>query len=236
MFETAFEKKEYVYKGTTLPYRLRMPDNYDETKCYPLMLFLHGAGERGNDNEQQLRIGIGPALEDKESPLYNAFIIAPQCFIEQQWVDSPWYEGNYSVDKVPETIWLEAAHSLVREYIEKFPINKKKVFVSGISMGGFGSWDSIARHPDMYAGGFICCGAADPTKADIFKEKTIFTYHGACDNVVPTDATRETTKAIISAGGKTITYREFPDVWHDSWTMAFSHHDDMKALFEAELN
>lgn len=231
MFTETFVEKTALFGAEERKYLFHLPENYDESKKYPVVLFLHGAGERGDDNIAQLRIGIGTALEDEKSPLHDAFIIAPQVPLEKLWVDTPWDVGNYLVDEREETPYLAGAVELVCETIENYPCDEKKVFVMGISMGGYGSWDALARHPELFCGGFICCGGADLTKADIFKEKTIFTYHGSADDVVPCFGTRNVVKAIKDAGGEKITYREYEGMNHWTWDRAYAEYDDINALF-----
>ncbi len=233
MFRETFVEKTAMFGTEERGYLFHMPENYDETKKYPVVLFLHGAGERGDDNRDQLAIGIGTALADAESPLHDSFIIAPQVPLEKLWVNTPWNVGNYTVDDREETPYLAGAVQIVRDTIANYPVDTAKVFVMGISMGGYGSWDTLARHADLFVGGFICCGGADLTKADIFKEKTIFTYHGSADDVVPCFGTQNVVKAIKDAGGEKITYREYEGMNHWTWDRAYSEYDDIKALFKA---
>lgn len=233
MFYENFVAKKAFFGEEERGYLFHMPESYDESKKYPVVLFLHGAGERGDDNFAQLRIGIGTALDDPESPLHDAFIIAPQVPLEKLWVNTPWHVGNYTVDDREETPYLAGAVQLVRETIANYPVDESKVFVMGISMGGYGSWDALARHSDLFVGGFICCGGADLTKADIFKEKTIYTYHGTADDIVPCFGTQNIVKAIKNAGGEKITYREYEGMNHWTWDRAYSEYEDIKALFKA---
>ena len=233
MFHETFAAKKALFGTEERGYLFHMPENYDESKKYPVVLFLHGAGERGDDNYDQLAIGIGTALSDPESPLHDSFIIAPQVPLEKLWVNTPWDVGNYTVDDREETPYLAGAVQIVRDTIANYPVDTTKVFVMGISMGGYGSWDTLARHSDLFVGGFICCGGADLTKADIFKEKTIFTYHGSADDVVPCFGTQNVVKAIKDAGGTKITYREYEGMNHWTWDRAYSEYEDIKALFKA---
>lgn len=233
MFRETFAEKTAMFGTEERGYLFHMPESYDESKKYPVVLFLHGAGERGDDNKDQLAIGIGTALEDENSPLHNSFIIAPQVPLEKLWVDTPWNVGNYTVDDREETPYLAGAVELVRETIRNYPVDESKVFVMGISMGGYGSWDALARHGDLFTGGFICCGGADLSKAHIFKEKTIFTYHGSADDVVPCFGTQNVVKAIKDAGGEKITYREYEGMNHWTWDRAYAEYDDINALFNA---
>ncbi len=231
--ENTFSKEIFVCGDVTQPYRFHEPEHYEEGKKYPLVLFLHGAGERGDENEAQLRIGILTALSDSESPLHESYIVCPQCPLEKQWVDTPWYEGSYSTDAVPETIYLKTAHKLVAEIKKNYPVNEKKVFVMGISMGGYGTWDSLARHTDVFAGGFACCGAGDPSKAQKLKDLKIFAYHGSLDECVPPSGSRDMAKALTDVGGD-ITFKEYPELYHNSWDAAYSEFDDLRALLAAE--
>lgn len=231
MFTNTFTHESYTYMGEERKYRFHMPEGYDKCEKYPLVLFLHGAGERGDDNELQLRIGVGTALEDPESPLHRAFIIAPQVPREKLWVASPWDPGTYDFNSTPETPYIAGAVSLVKETIEKYSVDTSKVFVMGISMGGFGSWDTLCRYPDLFAGGFICCGGTDASKARIIKDKTIYTYHGDLDPVVNVQGTRAMVGALVGCGAADITYREYEGMDHWTWDRAFAEYDDIKALF-----
>lgn len=233
MFRKTFEEKTALFGTEERKYLIHFPVNLDTQGKHPVVLFLHGAGERGDDNIDQLAIGIGTALADENSPLHDSFIVAPQVPLEKLWVDTPWHVGNYLVDEREETPYLAGAVNIIREILETYAdkVDKSKVFVMGISMGGYGSWDTLARHPEVFTGGFICCGGADLTKADIFKEKTIFTYHGNADDVVPCFGTQNVVKAIKDAGGERITYREYDGVNHWSWDRAYAEYDDINALF-----
>lgn len=228
-----FTKESFNAFGISLPYRFHEPENMADSGKYPLVLFLHGAGERGDDNEAQLRWGVLDALADPESPLHGAYIIAPQCPLEKQWVDTPWAEGAYCISKVKETPYLAAAVQLVKETMEKYSIDEDLVAVMGISMGGFGSWDALSRYPEIFKGGFICCGSGSPEAAPLLLNKPIFTYHGDVDDTVPVSGTRDVVNAVKAAGGTDITYREYADMGHWTWQRAYAEFDDMKALFAA---
>lgn len=234
MFKETFSKETFVCGDMVQPYRFHKPENYTEGKEYPLVLFLHAAGERGDDNEAQLAIGLGPALSDPESPLHECFIVCPQCPVDKQWVDTPWDKGSYSTDDIPETVYLATAHKLREKITEEYPINKKKIFAMGISMGSYGTWDSLVRHSDVFAGGFACCGAGDPSKADRLKDMKIFAYHGSLDGVVPPQGSRDMYAAVKAAGGENISFKEYPELYHSSWDAAYSEFADIKELFTAE--
>lgn len=222
-----------TFKGTkwTAPYRLRLPENYSIEKKYPVVLFYHAAGERGDDNVMQLSIGLPVAMEDPESPLYNAIIIAPQCPLDKKWVDTDWRLGNYSMDGIEETVYMETALELLDYTLKKYSCDKSRIYTMGISMGAFAVWYTLARHGERFAAAFACCGAGDPSKAELLRDIPIWCYHGSLDGEVPADSTKNMAKAIEAVGGKKIHYTEFPGVNHWSWDAAYGSHEDIRAMF-----
>src|SRR5882762_164681 len=137
-----FEKKTYITsKGDTLPYRILFPEGYDKNKKYPLVLFLHGGGEKGRDNEKQLVNGVKVFLDQENRKKYQCIVIAPQCMPDDSWssakvdrsVTPAKRDFNYSY---PITKSLAAVGELTKDIIKNEPIQKKEVFVTGLSMGG----------------------------------------------------------------------------------------------------
>lgn len=232
MFEDAFSFESFKGTKWTAPYRLRLPENYSIEKKYPVVLYYHAAGERGDDNVMQLAIGLPVAMQDPKSPLYNAIIIAPQCPTEKKWVDTDWTQGGYSVDNTPETIYLETALELLDYILKKYSCDKSRIYTMGISMGAFAVWDTLARCGERFAGAFACCGAGDPSKASRMRDIPIWAYHGALDAEVPVDGTRNMVRAIQAAGGNKIHYTEYPELGHWSWDTAYSSYDDIRAMFQ----
>lgn len=216
--KTAFKKETFAASnGLNLPYRIFVPEDYSEDYAYPVVLFFHGAGERGNDNEKQLVNVIPNLYFKKTSPFYHAIVIVPQCPEGMQWVDTPWANGSYSVDTVKISKPMTAAVELLDSVIEKYSVNTDRQYVSGLSMGGFGTWDLIMRYPDRFAAAIPYCGAADPTKAEILKNIPIWTFHDTTDTAVPVSGTQAVVKAIQEAGGTLITYKETTGLGHNVW-------------------
>lgn len=237
-YTETFEYGNFDKFGRNVPFRIHYPVKRDENGKCPAVLFLHGAGERGTDNWQQLRIGLDVALSDVESPLHDALIIAPQVDLEgeEKWVYSDWTKGNYRMDDLEESVWVKSAVAILREKIEEFNVDTERVYIMGISMGGFGTWYTLAKYPELFAAGFPCCGAGDPTKVDILKEIPIFTFHGEVDDVVPVSGTREMVAEIKKAGGEKIFYKEYPGVNHWSWDLAYGEKEAIRAMFECRKN
>ena len=231
MFADSFSRDTFHGSKWTAPYRIRLPENYSIEKKYPVVLFYHAAGERGDDNALQLSIGLPVAMQDPASPLYDAIIIAPQVPLEKKWVDTDWHFGNYSVDDTPETVYIQTALELLDDTLKKYSCDKSRIYTMGISMGAFAVWDTLARHGERFAAAFACCGAGDPSKAELLRDIPIWASHGELDDEVPVSGTRNMAAAIQAAGGEKIHYTEYPGVNHWSWDAAYGSHDDIREMF-----
>jgi predicted peptidase len=227
--KSMLEKRTYKDEnGKTLQYRLMKPDNYDPKMKYPLVLFLHGAGERGKDNERQLIHGVPEFAKAENRKQYPRFLIAPQCPANEGW-------SNF-LSKKPTTAKEQSepgmlAVDLVKAIEKEFSIDPNRIYITGLSMGGYGTWDIIVRHPDMFAAAVPVCGGGDPSQAEKIAKLPIWVFHGGKDKVVPPQRSREMVEAIKKAGGEA-KYTEYPDVGHDSWVKAYKDADMMKWLFE----
>ena len=223
---SALVKTLFTYHETTkangqkLVYRLYVPSNYDPDKEYPLLLFLHGAGERGVDNENQFGNMILEIFKHKESPIHNAIVLVPQCPANNQWVDTPWANGNYNSTSVKESDELQAVMKVLEGVRRDYSVDASRIYATGISMGGFGTWDLLMRHGDVFAAGIPVCGGADVTKAAELAKIPIRTFHSADDGIVPPSGTRAMAEAIKANDPVDFTYTEFPNGGHDAWTRA----------------
>jgi predicted peptidase len=214
-----FEARTFTATNLTLPYRLLIPKHYDPKRSYPLVVFLHGAGERGNDNQKPLAHGVLPWAHEL-SVQRPSFLVVPQCPEGSQWVDTPWTKGSYSVDAVPISKPLAAVVQLVQALRREFHIDGRRIFVTGLSMGGFGTWDLLMRYPDIFAAGMPVCGGGDPTHALRVKRVPVWAFHGSADPVVPVEASRAMVRAVRAAGGR-IRYTEYPGLEHNVWDKAY---------------
>lgn len=195
-----FLKRSYTSK-TTLPYRLFVPANYDASRNYPLILALHGAGERGDDNMAQLRMhGMATVWADSSVQAKNpCFIVAPQCPYGRQWVNTDWTRGSYSIDKVPISAELATVNDLVDSLSREFPINTDRIYLTGLSMGGYGTWDLLVRFPNRFAAAIPMSGAADTSRAASIRHLPIWNFHGGSDRVVPVSGSRDIIAALLRA-------------------------------------
>jgi predicted peptidase len=215
--------------GTEVLYRFAAPEKTEAGKLYPLVLFLHGAGERGADNKAQLKHGVNDILKGAAALGESVYLIAPQCPPERWWSE-PTPDKLTLKDAGGDNPLLEAVLALVEETALKNPIDRKRIYITGISMGGFGTWDMLARSPQTWAAAIPICGGGDKKTAPSIKHIPIRIHHGAADNVVPPEASNIMAIALGNIGGKA-TIREYPGVGHDSWTQTYKDPEVIKWLF-----
>lgn len=227
-----FEKK--VFESSTdyqLPYRQLAPAVTQESKKYPLVIFLHGAGERGDNNQAQLVHGMKDFASDKIMEAYPAFVIAPQCPKGEQWVDVSWGDDKHTVPEKPSKS-MAATIELIKTLQSDFPIDPDRIYVTGLSMGGFGTWDLISRHPKQFAAAVPICGGGDASEevANRIKHIPIWAVHGDKDTAVKTQRSRDMIAALKKAGGKP-KYTEQKNVGHNSWTSTYKDPELYRWMF-----
>lgn len=221
-----------VYKdaeGAELPYRLLMPASYDPDKKYPLVLFFHGAGERGSDNKKQLVHGMAEFASDKIMADYQCFVVAPQCPDNQQWVDTPWSADSHTLPEMPAPA-LRQSLELVASLSKVLSIDADRIYVTGLSMGGFGAWDAICRRPELFAAAAPVCGGGDTGQAKRIAKVPVWAFHGELDTAVKTKRSRDMIAALKEAGGSP-KYTEYKGVGHDSWSATYKDPEFYKWLF-----
>ncbi|HEY2840887.1 MAG TPA: dienelactone hydrolase family protein [Pirellulales bacterium] len=204
------------YKDEVFHYRLLSPEKIEPGKKYPAILFLHGAGERGDDNEDQLKYFPEQMAKPEWREKYPCFLIAPQCREGKSW-------SGFSRPKDPAAVseQMQVAEGILAEVEKEYPVDLKRVYLTGLSMGGFGSWQLAMRRPEHFAALVPICGGGDETRAAALIKLPIWAFHGAKDNVVKPELSQKMIEAIKQAGGNP-KYTEFPDAGHDSWTPAYS--------------
>jgi len=201
--------------GNELPYRIMLPEGYraDDKTEYPLVLFLHGAGERGNDNAKQLVHGANEFAKPANRQKYPAIVVAPQCPSGSFW-----------------TREVKSLQSLVDSVRKDYRIDARRIYITGLSMGGFGTWSLIAEQPGLFAAAAPICGGGSTELAGKLVNLPIWVFHGDADTVVKPDLSRNMVKAIEKAGGKP-KYTEYPGVGHDSWTQTYANPEFIAWLF-----
>jgi predicted peptidase len=223
-FRSLLEQREFNCEDGRLLYRLMKPENYDAKEKYPLVIFLHGMGERGDDNDKQLIHGVAEFAKAENRKKYPCFLMAPQCPVTTTWADF----GN-QFKKEPTSamkLLLEAIPALVKE----FSIDDRRVYITGLSMGGFGTWDAIARKPDLFAAAVPICGGGDAKTAESIARIPIWVFHGGKDPVVKPERSRSMVEALKNAGGEP-KYTEYANEGHASWVPAYKDADMFAWLF-----
>jgi len=212
--EEKFEKRVFACGETTLPVRLCRPDFFDPQLRYPLVLALHGAGERGTDNESHIAVHrMATAWADSANQKrFPCYVVAPQCPEENRWVDADWSTGTYRMDEVPISNEMTAVDKLLDALIAEFPIDTSRLYITGLSMGGLGTWDMICRFPDRFAAAVPMSGMGDSSSVDRIAHLPIWVFHGEKDSTVPVRGSRFMIQALENAGRHTIyTHCQFGD-------------------------
>jgi|TARA_B110000902_G_scaffold89156_2_gene105890 predicted peptidase len=220
-----FEKETFEFEKETLSYRILKPLNYNSNKQYPVHLFLHGAGERGNDNVSQLVHGGKLFLKKENREQYNSWVIFPQAQKNDWWGYKDPYKFDYNVK---ESKAMSLVVKLMDDFTQRKDVNPNKVFVSGLSMGGMGTFVILNLRPEMFAAATPICGDGDPSLVSNYSKKVpVWIFHGSDDSVVSPKKSLKMAKAIIENGGSPkITFYE--NVGHDSWNNAFAEKDFLK--------
>lgn len=220
-----FEKETFEFEKETLSYRILKPLNYNSNKQYPVHLFLHGAGERGNDNVSQLVHGGKLFLKKENREQYNSWVIFPQAPKNDWWGYKDPYKFDYNVK---ESKAMSLVVKLMDDFTQRKDVNPNKVFVSGLSMGGMGTFVILNLRPEMFAAATPICGDGDTSLVSNYSKKVpVWIFHGSDDTVVSPKKSLKMAKAIIENGGSPkITFYE--NVGHDSWNNAFAEKNFLK--------
>jgi predicted peptidase len=206
--EEMFEGKvSFNYK-----YLLYLPDGYedDKEKEYPFVLFLHGAGERGSDLNKVKKHGPPKIIESKKD--FPSIVVSPQC-LEGEW-------------------WTPfKLNALIEDIVEKYQIDEDRVYLTGLSMGGYGTWDLASNYPHWFAAIAPICGGGDVRRIRTIKDIPVWAFHGMKDNVVPIERTLELVRALEAIEGN-VNFTVYPEAGHDSWTETYDNPEFWEWLFE----
>lgn len=205
-----------------LPYQLfRSEKAQSMTEAVPLVVFLHGAGERGNDNHTQLKHCIPFFLDDTITSSYPFLLLVPQCPVEKRWVNTDWSLSEHQMESEPTAELLGVMH-LVDSLIDCGAVDSTRVYLCGISMGGFGVWDALQRWPNKFAAAIPICGGGDPAYANSMKDIPIYIFHGLQDDIVIPSRSLQMYNALKTAGSQKAILVTYPNLAHGCWDEAFS--------------
>ncbi|MEK9604593.1 MAG: alpha/beta hydrolase-fold protein [Flavobacteriaceae bacterium] len=235
-FGQTYESEIFEHNKKTLPYRILLPENFNPENAYPLLMILHGAGERGDDNVSQLFHGGKLFQSDSFRSKYPAIVVFPQCPKGSYWAnvlrdyDQPLDQKYTYSEQLPKNPQLEIVEALLLNLEEQYRIDSSRRYIGGLSMGGMGTFELVSRNPDYFAAAFPICGGGNPEWAKYLSKTPLWIFHGEQDDVVSVNFSKAMFQSLkkINAPVKLTLY---PEVYHDSWHNAFGDPDLMNWLF-----
>ncbi len=221
-----FEAKTFSNGAFRLPYRLHRPEHVHFSQSYPLIMMMHGTGGCGNDNREHLFV---TALMKEHIDWDNCFVLAPQCPVNQKWITVDSWDGKgYDYSRL--TPAMGAAMSILEFVLNYEPVDRRRCYIGGGSMGGYAAWELLARYSWLWAAGFPICGGGDVALAPQWAQIPVWTFHGAKDPTVPVSGTRKIVAA-LQALNAPVKYTEYPEAAHDAWTSALATEELYTWLF-----
>lgn len=212
-----------------LPYRIMYPKAHSKRKL-PLVIFLHGSGERGQDNEKHL-VHVIPYLSgDSIQKIYPSIILAPQCAENDYWSPVKRFEWTFDENGAVKPS-MQKLIKLIEEIRKEPKVDTHRIYVIGLSMGSFGTYDLIQRKPDWFAGAVPICGGGDTTKTDQYSKVPLWIFHGAKDDVVPPSQSRQIIENLNRIGVQP-RYTEFPEGNHGIWENSIRYPGLLDWLFQ----
>jgi len=236
---TLYQRSVFMNGNDSLPYRILLPELYDSSKQYPMLMFLHDVNERGRDNEKQLLTGGSLFVKDDNLRKFHSIVVFPQCPPESYWSNAKLSEDaaskktsyQFTPDGDP-TKAMDMAVKLQRQLLETYPVNKEKVYLMGVGMGASGVYEMVRRMPNTFAGAVPIAGGADTSTARQIKKTAFWIMHGARDEVIPYTYSENMAMAIQKFyTAAEMQYSIYPDARHDSWINAFKEPELLSWLF-----
>lgn len=224
-----------ILKKDSVKYRLLTPLNYSKNKKYPLLVFLHGAGERGVDNELQLKHGSTLFTRIEYLEKYPSFIVFPQCPNDEYWVTiNEDINAKFKyVSKPKKNQQLRKVEQILKNIEKNYSIDKNRIYVGGLSMGGMGTFELVYRNPNKFAAAFSICGGAHPNIANKLNAINWFIYHGDSDQVVPIESSEVMVNALKQLN-TTVSYTVYKGVNHNSWENVFKDSGFLESIYKQE--
>lgn len=201
--ETGFVAKTITFSGQAYRYAVYVPPDYTRNTVWSAILYLHGKGERGVDGLRHTAVGLGKHIGEHPER-FGCIVVMPQCRPDSAW----------------EGATLDLALACLEAALDEYAIDRNRVVLTGLSLGGFGAWSLGAQYPDRFCALAPVCGGGDPGDAGKLAGLPIWSFHGEADPVVPVQRSREMVEAVRAAGGE-VKYTEYADVAHNSWDLAY---------------
>ncbi len=230
-----FKKENFIQGIDTLKYRILYPENFDPTKKYPVVFFLHGRGESGNDNEKQLTHGAKMFLTDNFRKTFPAVVVFPQCAEESYW-------SNVEIETIntkrfftfqkggTPTKAMILLLKLTDQIVGESYADKSKIYVGGLSMGGMGTFEILRRKSKTFAAAFAICGGDNISNAKKYKNVPLWIFHGGLDDVVNPQLSYNVYRELKKLGHEP-KYTIYLKANHNSWDSAFAEPELLTWLF-----
>jgi predicted peptidase len=231
-----YEKGNFIKKKDTISYRILFPENFDAAKKYPILFFLHGAGERGSDNEKQLVHGGKLFLQEDIRKQFPAIVVFPQCVSDSYWSNvniKPDANGKRTFmfqEKGDPTKAMHALLSMIDFFLVKPYTDRSRVYAAGLSMGGMGTFELLRRKPKVFAAAFSICGGDNVANVQKYKNVPLWIFHGEKDDVVPVACSTSIADQ-LKVLGKPVKLTLYPNANHNSWDAAFAEPQLLPWLF-----
>lgn len=220
-----YSRETFIKGSDTLLYRLLLPENFDATKKYPVLFFLHGAGERGNNNEAQLTHGSKLFQSERMRKDFPAIVVFPQCPTNDFWAnvkfDNP--ENRFSFQNGGDpTKSMNLLLGLIDKFRKEKYASKDQFYVGGLSMGGMGTLEVLRRKPKVFAAAIAICGGDNIENAKKYKKVPLWFFHGEKDNVVPVEKSKVVVSELQRLNASEVKLTLYPEANHNSWDAAFA--------------
>jgi len=219
--------------GEIVRYRLAAPQFPDAGRKYPLILFLHGSGECGTDNQKQVKVGL-PALVGtllRRKAAEPVLLVAPQCTMTNGWVRRLAMHESFTADPGHAPA-LAQALELVRHLVAERQADPDRLYITGLSYGGFGTWDAIQREPELFAAAIPICGGGDVRRVGALRRLPIWVFHGSADKNVPVACSRRMVEALKRSGNRKVRYTEYEEAGHAVWDRVYGDDEVLAWLLQ----
>ena len=233
---TVFTAEEFQATNGVLKYRKLVPLSVEEGKTYPLVIFLHGKGERGDNNSSQLAYAGTLFTKAENREAYPAYVLFPQC-PSQYFGAFDEEPASFDATTFPEDYPISVANGMVKElidsYLELDEIDKDRVYIFGLSMGGMATYDLVCRFPEVFAAAVPLCGGVNAARLEDERLAKVYwrIFHGDADGVVPVQNSRTVYEKLQVLGAE-VEYIEVPGADHFVWTPAFEREDFLSWMFD----
>lgn len=230
--KSLFTNEVFVHGQDSLLYRLLLPENFDQAKKYPVLIFLHGAGERGNDNEAQLTHGSKLFLDERVRKDFPAIVVFPQCPQDDFWANIVrTQEDRFGFQKGGKPgKAMKLLMGLTGRLSSLSYADRDRIYVGGLSMGGMGTLELLRRKPRTFAAAFSICGGDNVANARKYKRIPLWFFHGGKDTTVPPEKS-EIVVAELKRLNAPVKLTIYPEANHNSWDAAFAEPELLPWLF-----